>query len=154
MIETYVNTLWTVLLAPIDLWLIVGILLAALVTAPHCLQGVAWTQGVGGMLLVLPVSLPLYVCTTGSVPIAGRLLLAFRRPQVWGHELREQRPTPPPGEPLFPRELWQRPVDKRNSDVDPVNLMRFEGFLDVSSIDTRRSADQPHDPRTADPIDR
>jgi hypothetical protein len=35
-----------------------------------------WTQGIGGMLLVLAISIPLYVCTTGSVPIAASLIAA------------------------------------------------------------------------------
>jgi copper chaperone CopZ len=67
------------ILAAIDLWLIVGILLAAAITAavpPDYLQGMAWTQGLGGMLLVLAISLPLYVCTTSSVPIAASLIAA------------------------------------------------------------------------------
>jgi hypothetical protein len=67
------------ILAAIDLWLILGILLAALVTTaipPDFLQGVVWTQGLGGMLLVLAISLPLYVCTTSSVPIAASLIAA------------------------------------------------------------------------------
>lgn len=67
------------ILAAIDLWLIVGILLAAAITAavpPDFLQGMAWTQGIGGMLLVLVIALPLYVCTTSSVPIAASLIAA------------------------------------------------------------------------------
>jgi copper chaperone CopZ len=67
------------ILAAIDLWLIVGILLAAAITAavpPDYLQGMAWTQGIGGMLLVLVIALPLYVCTTSSVPIAASLIAA------------------------------------------------------------------------------
>ena len=67
------------ILAAIDLWLIVGILLAAAISAavpPDYLRGMAWTQGLGGMLLVLLISLPLYVCTTSSVPIAASLIAA------------------------------------------------------------------------------
>jgi uncharacterized membrane protein YraQ (UPF0718 family)/copper chaperone CopZ len=67
------------ILAAIDLWLIVGVLLAAAVTTAipaDYLQGLAWTQGLGGMLLVLAISLPLYVCTTSSVPIAASLIAA------------------------------------------------------------------------------
>lgn len=67
------------ILAAIDLWLIVGILLAAAISAavpPDYLQGMAWTQGLGGMLLVLAIALPLYVCTTSSVPIAASLIAA------------------------------------------------------------------------------
>ncbi len=67
------------LLAMIDLWLVVGVGFAALLGvllpddffARH-----AWTQGLGGMLLVLVIALPLYVCTTSSVPIAASLIAA------------------------------------------------------------------------------
>ena len=67
------------ILGAIDLWLIVGILLAAVITTlvpTGSLQDIAWTQGLGGMLLVLAISLPLYVCTTSSVPIAASLIAA------------------------------------------------------------------------------
>lgn len=67
------------ILAAIDLWLIAGILLAALITTllpGGSLQQVTWTQGIGGMLFVLAISLPLYVCTTSSVPIAASLIAA------------------------------------------------------------------------------
>ena len=67
------------ILAAIDLWLVAGILLAAAITTaipPDYLEGVAWTQGLGGMLLVLAIALPLYVCTTSSVPIAASLIAA------------------------------------------------------------------------------
>ena len=67
------------ILGAIDLWLIAGILLAALITTlvpTGSLHDIAWTQGLGGMLLVLAISLPLYVCTTSSVPIAASLIAA------------------------------------------------------------------------------
>lgn len=67
------------ILAAIDLWLIAGILLAAAITTAlpaDYLQGLAWTQGPAGMLLVLAIALPLYVCTTSSVPIAASLIAA------------------------------------------------------------------------------
>jgi uncharacterized membrane protein YraQ (UPF0718 family)/copper chaperone CopZ len=67
------------LLAAIDLWIIAGVLAAALITTfipPDYLAGQTWTQGLGGMLLVLAISIPLYVCTTGSVPIAASLIAA------------------------------------------------------------------------------
>jgi len=67
------------ILATIDLWLIAGLLLAALITTllpGGTLQSIAWTQGLTGMLLVLAISLPLYVCTTSSVPIAASLIAA------------------------------------------------------------------------------
>lgn len=67
------------LLAAIDLWIVAGVLVAALITSflpPNYLAAQTWTQGVGGMLLVLAVSIPLYVCTTGSVPIAASFIAA------------------------------------------------------------------------------
>lgn len=67
------------LLAAIDLWILAGVLVAALITTfipPDYLAEQTWTQGIGGMLLVLAISIPLYVCTTGSVPIAASLITA------------------------------------------------------------------------------
>lgn len=67
------------LLAAIDMWILVGILIAAAISIafpPDYLTQVTWAQGFGGMLLVLAVSLPLYICTTGSVPIAASLITA------------------------------------------------------------------------------
>jgi len=67
------------LLAAIDLWLIAGVLAAALITASvpaDFFAGQAWAHGVLGMLVVLAIALPLYVCTTASVPIAASLIAA------------------------------------------------------------------------------
>ena len=67
------------LLAAIDLWLIAGVLVAALITTlvpADFFIGQAWSQGLLGMLVVLAISLPLYVCTTASVPIAASLIAA------------------------------------------------------------------------------
>jgi len=67
------------LLAAIDLWVLAGILAAALIATfipTNYLAGLTWTQGIGGMLLVLAIAIPLYVCTTGSVPIAASLIAA------------------------------------------------------------------------------
>jgi hypothetical protein len=67
------------LLAAIDLWLIAGILVAALITTlvpADFFVDRAWAQGLVGMLVVLAISLPLYVCTTASVPIAASLIAA------------------------------------------------------------------------------
>ncbi len=67
------------LLATIDLWLIGGILVAAAISTavpPDYFHGITWAHGIGGMLLVLAVALPLYVCTTASVPIAASLIAA------------------------------------------------------------------------------
>ncbi|ESQ11266.1 MAG TPA: hypothetical protein DDY14_05885 [Chromatiaceae bacterium] len=67
------------LLAAIDLWLIAGVLAAALVTTltpQDFFAGQVWAQGLLGMIVVLAISLPLYVCTTASVPIAASLIAA------------------------------------------------------------------------------
>lgn len=67
------------LLAAIDTWVLAGVLAAALIATfipTDSLAGLVWTQGIGGMLLVLTISIPLYVCTTGSVPIAASLIAA------------------------------------------------------------------------------
>ena len=65
------------LFASIDLWILAGILIAAAISTaipPDILGQMNWAQGISGMLLVLAISLPLYVCTTGSVPIAASLI--------------------------------------------------------------------------------
>lgn len=67
------------LLAAFDLWLIGGVLIAAAISTAvpiDYFQDAAWAQGMVGMLLVLAVALPMYVCTTGSVPIAASLIAA------------------------------------------------------------------------------
>jgi uncharacterized membrane protein YraQ (UPF0718 family)/copper chaperone CopZ len=67
------------LLAMIDIWIVVGVLASALITVlipAGSLTQMEWLQGIGGMLVVLAVALPLYVCTTGSVPIAASLIAA------------------------------------------------------------------------------
>ncbi|MBN2494634.1 MAG: permease [Deltaproteobacteria bacterium] len=67
------------LLGMIDGWLIFGVLAAALLglwLPAGSLGDVAWVQGLPGMLLALAISMPLYVCTTSSVPIAASLVSA------------------------------------------------------------------------------
>ena len=67
------------LLGSIDLWIVLGVVVSALITVTipvGFLAGAGWTQGIGGMLIVLAIALPLYVCTTGSVPIAASLIAA------------------------------------------------------------------------------
>jgi len=63
----------------IDRWIVAGILIAAAVTAlmpADFFQHLDWAQGLAGMLLMLAISIPLYVCTTGSVPIAAAFIAA------------------------------------------------------------------------------
>lgn len=67
------------LLAMIDTWLVVGIVASALITTlvpPGFFENFELTQGLTGMLLMLAFALPLYVCTTSSVPIAASLIAA------------------------------------------------------------------------------
>lgn len=63
----------------IDKWIYIGVLLAALITAltpENYFSDMALAQGFSGMLLMLVISIPLYVCATGSVPIAASLVVA------------------------------------------------------------------------------
>ncbi len=65
------------LLGAIDLWILAGILVAALLTVllpADFFAAQAWSRGMVGMLVMLAIALPLYVCTTGSVPIAASLI--------------------------------------------------------------------------------
>lgn len=67
------------LLGAIDRWLIFGILAAALVTTltpGDFFTSQSWSNGLLGMLVMLAIALPLYVCTTASVPIAASLIAA------------------------------------------------------------------------------
>ena len=67
------------LFGAIDRWIVFGVVAAAVITAatpPDFFQQLHWTQGLTGMLLMLAVALPLYVCTTGSVPIAAGFVAA------------------------------------------------------------------------------
>jgi len=60
-------------------WIAVGVLAAALIGAivpENYFAQYKWMQGLGGMLLMLLISLPLYVCATASVPIAAQLIQA------------------------------------------------------------------------------
>lgn len=67
------------LLAAIDVWILAGVVVAALIATfipAAYLANQTWAQGLGGMLLVLVIAIPLYVCTTGSVPIPASLIAA------------------------------------------------------------------------------
>jgi uncharacterized protein len=58
-------------------WLVIGLLIAALITViiPDNFFTDFNLSGISGMLLILVVSIPLYICATSSVPIAAVLLL-------------------------------------------------------------------------------
>jgi len=67
------------IMGSIDLWLILGVIISALITLlipTGYLASLKWINGLPGMLLVLAVSVPFYVCTTGSVPVAAGLVAA------------------------------------------------------------------------------
>jgi len=64
-------------------WLLFGLLVSALVTSlvpAQSLTGKVWAQGFPGMLALLAIGIPLYVCTTGSLPIAAALVRAGMSP--------------------------------------------------------------------------
>ena len=67
------------IMGSLDLWLILGVIVSTLITIfipPGYLASLGWVHGLPGMLAVLAISVPLYVCTTGSVPIAAGLVAA------------------------------------------------------------------------------
>jgi uncharacterized membrane protein YraQ (UPF0718 family)/copper chaperone CopZ len=65
------------LLQEISKWLIIGMLIAALLSV--LIPGDFFTRGISNeylaMLLMLLASVPLYICATGSIPIAAVLLM-------------------------------------------------------------------------------
>lgn len=67
----------TQLYGDLRLWLAIGLIAAALVDAyvPADLLA-TWGQGWTGMLLMLAVGLPMYICATASTPLAASLLMA------------------------------------------------------------------------------
>lgn len=64
-------------LQDISKWLIIGMLLAALmaVLIPDDFFGRYLDDGLLSMLVILAASIPLYICATGSVPIAAVLMM-------------------------------------------------------------------------------
>ncbi len=64
-------------------WLIIGILVSAVISVfipENHLAEIPWTQGLSGMLLMLVISLPLYICTNASIPLAAALVTAGMSP--------------------------------------------------------------------------
>lgn len=60
-------------------WILIGVLISAAISTfvpQGALAGQAWASGIAGMLVMLLISLPLYVCATASVPIAASLVVA------------------------------------------------------------------------------
>ncbi|MBN1595050.1 permease [candidate division FCPU426 bacterium] len=67
------------LIGGIYIYLAAGLVIAALISTlfpTNALAQMPALQGMGGMLLMLGLSIPIYVCTTGSVPIAASLIAA------------------------------------------------------------------------------
>lgn len=58
-------------------WFFIGILLAGIITVliPQELMGRYLGGGIGSMLLMLAVGIPIYICATSSTPIAAALIL-------------------------------------------------------------------------------
>jgi uncharacterized membrane protein YraQ (UPF0718 family) len=68
---------FTDILDDIWLWLLAGLVLAALVMSfipPDSLA--SWGDGVDAMLLMLLVGIPMYICATASTPLAAAMMLA------------------------------------------------------------------------------
>lgn len=66
---------FTDILDDIALWLMIGLVLAGAVSAlvePQALA--AYGSGIGAMLIMLAVGVPIYVCATASTPIAAGLM--------------------------------------------------------------------------------
>jgi len=64
-------------------WIAAGVLISAAISVlipQDALRGSGWATGLTGMGLMLLISLPLYVCATGSVPIAAALVAAGMSP--------------------------------------------------------------------------
>jgi uncharacterized membrane protein YraQ (UPF0718 family) len=61
----------------ISFWLVLGLFFAAVVQTyvPQDFM-LVWGQGLLGMLLMLMISIPMYICATASTPIAAGLLMA------------------------------------------------------------------------------
>ena len=60
-------------------WVFLGILVSAAISLffpVGSFQNQPWLNGPAGLLLMLVISLPMYVCATGSVPIAAALVAA------------------------------------------------------------------------------
>ncbi len=64
-------------------WLAFGIVAAGIIAAlvpQDSLKEYWWAQGVSGLLAMLIISLPMYICATASVPLAASLVVAGMSP--------------------------------------------------------------------------
>ncbi len=67
------------LLGGIWFWLLIGVLVSALIGGvfpENSLADAKWAHGFSGMLVMLLLALPMYVCATASVPVAAALVSA------------------------------------------------------------------------------
>ncbi|MDZ7369551.1 MAG: permease [candidate division KSB1 bacterium] len=70
------------LISEISKWLIIGILIGGVITffIPDDFFRQAGGNGIVNMLLMLLIAVPLYVCATGSIPIAAALMMKGLNP--------------------------------------------------------------------------
>lgn len=68
---------FTAILDDIGLWLVAGLILAALVMSYLPTETLAsWGSGLPAMLMMLLVGIPMYICATASTPLAAAMILA------------------------------------------------------------------------------
>ncbi|MES9942245.1 MAG: SO_0444 family Cu/Zn efflux transporter [Candidatus Thiodiazotropha sp. 6PLUC2] len=68
---------FTAILDDIGLWLIAGLILAALVMSYIPTESLSsWGSGLPAMLMMLLVGIPMYICATASTPLAAAMILA------------------------------------------------------------------------------
>ncbi|MES9929619.1 MAG: SO_0444 family Cu/Zn efflux transporter [Candidatus Thiodiazotropha sp. 6PDIVS] len=68
---------FTAILDDIGLWLLAGLVLAALVMSylpPESMS--SWGSGLPAMLMMLVIGIPMYICATASTPLAAAMILA------------------------------------------------------------------------------
>jgi len=65
------------LLHDIALWLAIGLVLAALInTLVPPGELATWGSGIGAMVLLMLIGVPMYICATASTPVAASMLIA------------------------------------------------------------------------------
>jgi len=76
-VKTVFEYAFVEMVADIAKWLVIGLLIAAFISViiPDNFFHDFQINGILGMLIILVVSIPLYICATSSVPIAAVLLL-------------------------------------------------------------------------------
>jgi copper chaperone CopZ len=76
-VKTVIHYAFVEMVMDIAKWLVIGLLIAALISVliPDNFFTDFKMNGLLGMLVILVVSIPLYICATSSVPIAAVLLL-------------------------------------------------------------------------------